>query len=237
MRWLSQEHVVAADVIVMPRSCSCSIQSIVAAPSCTSPICAGARPSAHMLGRALNALSRLLSAPQRHPQRLLGRSVRRGWPPCTTCRCRRECARCRSSCRHRCARRCRCCDTAPAAPRAALARRARARSARPQVGPAGGGGGRRGGPGATPCTDAPAAATTLTPLHGLLCTQKRCAGTSAPCAAAKTEKLPAMHAARRVAALRNCNANSYTRCLHASPAQDLAATCRQRAVPVTHEHA
>ena len=25
-------------VIVMPRSCSCSIQSIVAAPSCTSPI-------------------------------------------------------------------------------------------------------------------------------------------------------------------------------------------------------
>jgi len=116
---------VAADVIVMPRSCSCSIQSIVAAPSCTSPICAGARPSAHMLGRALNALSRLLSAPQRHPQRLLGRSVRRGWPPCTTCRCRRECARCRSSCRHRCARRCRCCDTAPAAPRAALARRAR----------------------------------------------------------------------------------------------------------------
>ena len=30
--------VVAADVIVMPRSCSCSIQSMVAAPSCTSPI-------------------------------------------------------------------------------------------------------------------------------------------------------------------------------------------------------
>ena len=30
--------VVAADVIVMPRSCSCAIQSIVAAPSCTSPI-------------------------------------------------------------------------------------------------------------------------------------------------------------------------------------------------------
>jgi hypothetical protein len=28
-----QKHVVAADVIVMPRSCSCSIQSIVAAPS------------------------------------------------------------------------------------------------------------------------------------------------------------------------------------------------------------
>ncbi len=34
----SQKHVVAADVMVMPRSCSCSIQSIVAAPSCTSPI-------------------------------------------------------------------------------------------------------------------------------------------------------------------------------------------------------
>ncbi len=32
-----QKVVVAADVIVMPRSCSCSIQSIVAAPSCTSP--------------------------------------------------------------------------------------------------------------------------------------------------------------------------------------------------------
>ena len=30
--------VVAAEVIVIPRSCSCSIQSIVAAPSCTSPI-------------------------------------------------------------------------------------------------------------------------------------------------------------------------------------------------------
>ena len=29
---------VAADVMVMPRSCSCSIQSMVAAPSCTSPI-------------------------------------------------------------------------------------------------------------------------------------------------------------------------------------------------------
>ena len=36
--WRCQKHVVAADVIVMPRSCSCSIQSIVAAPSCTSPI-------------------------------------------------------------------------------------------------------------------------------------------------------------------------------------------------------
>jgi hypothetical protein len=34
----SQKVVVAADVIVMPRSCSCSIQSMVAAPSCTSPI-------------------------------------------------------------------------------------------------------------------------------------------------------------------------------------------------------
>ena len=33
-----QKHVVAADVIVIPRSCSCSIQSITAAPSCTSPI-------------------------------------------------------------------------------------------------------------------------------------------------------------------------------------------------------
>ena len=33
-----QNAVVAADVIVMPRSCSCSIQSIVAVPSCTSPI-------------------------------------------------------------------------------------------------------------------------------------------------------------------------------------------------------
>ena len=32
------EAVVAADVMVMPRSCSCSIQSMVAAPSCTSPI-------------------------------------------------------------------------------------------------------------------------------------------------------------------------------------------------------
>ena len=32
------EVLVAADVIVMPRSCSCGIQSIVAAPSWTSPI-------------------------------------------------------------------------------------------------------------------------------------------------------------------------------------------------------
>ena len=30
-------QVTAAEVIVMPRSCSCSIQSVVAAPSCTSP--------------------------------------------------------------------------------------------------------------------------------------------------------------------------------------------------------
>ena len=35
---VSHSHVVAAEVIVMPRSCSCSIQSIVAAPSWTSPI-------------------------------------------------------------------------------------------------------------------------------------------------------------------------------------------------------
>ena len=34
----SQNVVVAAEVIVIPRSCSCSIQSMVAAPSCTSPI-------------------------------------------------------------------------------------------------------------------------------------------------------------------------------------------------------
>ena len=33
-----QKQVVAADVIVMPRSCSCAIQSMTAAPSCTSPI-------------------------------------------------------------------------------------------------------------------------------------------------------------------------------------------------------
>ena len=37
IRWSFQKHVVAADVIVMPRSCSCSIQSIVAFPSWTSP--------------------------------------------------------------------------------------------------------------------------------------------------------------------------------------------------------
>ena len=34
----SQMAVVAAEVMVIPRSCSCSIQSMVAAPSCTSPI-------------------------------------------------------------------------------------------------------------------------------------------------------------------------------------------------------
>ncbi len=33
-----QKQVVAAEVIVMPRSCSCAIQSMVAAPSWTSPI-------------------------------------------------------------------------------------------------------------------------------------------------------------------------------------------------------
>jgi hypothetical protein len=33
-----QKHVVAALVIVMPRSCSWAIQSITAVPSCTSPI-------------------------------------------------------------------------------------------------------------------------------------------------------------------------------------------------------
>ena len=36
-RWSRQTAVVAAEVIVIPRSCSCAIQSIVAAPSCTSP--------------------------------------------------------------------------------------------------------------------------------------------------------------------------------------------------------
>ena len=38
MRWSFQKQVVAAEVIVIPRSCSCSIQSIVAVPSWTSPI-------------------------------------------------------------------------------------------------------------------------------------------------------------------------------------------------------
>ncbi len=37
-RWSRHDAVVAAEVIVMPRSCSCSIQSITAVPSCTSPI-------------------------------------------------------------------------------------------------------------------------------------------------------------------------------------------------------
>ena len=37
IRWSRHDAVVAADVMVMPRSCSCAIQSIVAAPSCTSP--------------------------------------------------------------------------------------------------------------------------------------------------------------------------------------------------------
>jgi hypothetical protein len=38
MTWLRHCAVVAAEVIVMPRSCSCGIQSITAAPSWTSPI-------------------------------------------------------------------------------------------------------------------------------------------------------------------------------------------------------
>ncbi len=38
MRLSRQKHVVAAEVIVMPRSCSCSIQSMTAVPSWTSPI-------------------------------------------------------------------------------------------------------------------------------------------------------------------------------------------------------
>jgi hypothetical protein len=33
-----QKAVTAADVMVMPRSFSCSIQSVVEAPSCVSPI-------------------------------------------------------------------------------------------------------------------------------------------------------------------------------------------------------
>jgi hypothetical protein len=37
-RWSFQNAVVAADVMVMPRSCSWTIQSMVAAPSWTSPI-------------------------------------------------------------------------------------------------------------------------------------------------------------------------------------------------------
>ena len=38
IRWPFHSAVVAAEVIVMPRSCSWAIQSIVAAPSWTSPI-------------------------------------------------------------------------------------------------------------------------------------------------------------------------------------------------------
>ena len=37
-RWSRQKQVVAAAVMVMPRSCSCSIQSMTAVPSSTSPI-------------------------------------------------------------------------------------------------------------------------------------------------------------------------------------------------------
>ncbi len=38
IRWSRQKQVVAAVVMVMPRSCSCTIQSMVAAPSWTSPM-------------------------------------------------------------------------------------------------------------------------------------------------------------------------------------------------------
>ena len=38
IRWLFQMQVVAAEVMVMPRSCSCAMWSMVAAPSWTSPI-------------------------------------------------------------------------------------------------------------------------------------------------------------------------------------------------------
>ena len=38
IRWSFQSAVVAADVIVMPRSCSWAMWSMTAAPSCTSPI-------------------------------------------------------------------------------------------------------------------------------------------------------------------------------------------------------
>jgi len=37
MRLSRQKQVVAAEVIVIPRSCSCSIQSMTAVPSWTSP--------------------------------------------------------------------------------------------------------------------------------------------------------------------------------------------------------
>jgi hypothetical protein len=38
MRWSFQKQVVAAEVMVMPRSRSCSIQSITVVPSSMSPI-------------------------------------------------------------------------------------------------------------------------------------------------------------------------------------------------------
>ena len=38
MRQSFQKQVVAAEVMVMPRSCSCSIQSMVDSPSWVSPI-------------------------------------------------------------------------------------------------------------------------------------------------------------------------------------------------------
>ena len=38
IRWSFHSQAVAAEVIVIPRSCSCSIQSMTAAPSWTSPI-------------------------------------------------------------------------------------------------------------------------------------------------------------------------------------------------------
>ncbi len=50
MRWSFHVHVVAADVMVIPLSCSWAIQSIVAAPSCTSPICAHRNLSQTLLG-------------------------------------------------------------------------------------------------------------------------------------------------------------------------------------------
>jgi len=55
---------VAAEVIVIPRSCSCSIQSIVAVPSCTSPICSS-RPCMieHPLGSRLLPASMCAAIP------------------------------------------------------------------------------------------------------------------------------------------------------------------------------
>ena len=38
IRWLFHVHVVAAEVMVIPRSCSWTIQSMTAVPSSTSPI-------------------------------------------------------------------------------------------------------------------------------------------------------------------------------------------------------